>query len=187
VLTKRSVKFPAMLRLLGLCAILWSSLPASAQTPAPPPQGPIGEWMVAKKVARIRIVDCDSRLWGVVSWEARPGTDSKNSDERLRSRPTLGMPILLGMKQTGANKWEGDIYNSEDGRTYGANISMADANTLKVQGCFLKFLCGGENWTRAEEPPAPPVQPRTAGRGAPPASDSNNICASIPGATRPPH
>jgi uncharacterized protein (DUF2147 family) len=167
-------------------------------TTAAPPQGPIGEWLVAKKVARIRIVDCDSRLWGVVSWEAKPGTDAKNSDETVRGRPTLGMPVLLGMKPNGPNKWEGDIYNSEDGHTYGANISMADPNTLKVQGCFLGFLCGGENWTRFQEPPKPPqqqsqpqqpVQSRTVARGSPPVAvaDSGNVCASIPGAARPAH
>ena len=52
---------------------------------------------------RIKIADCDGRLWGVVAWEAKPGTDVKNPDPNLRSRPTLGMPILLwnGAKQTG--------------------------------------------------------------------------------------
>jgi uncharacterized protein (DUF2147 family) len=203
VLKKRSALFAATLRLLGVCALLSSISSAAAQTPAPAtiaaPQGPIGEWLVAKKVARIKIVDCDSRLWGVVSWEATPGTDAKNSDESLRGRPTLGMPILLGMKPNGPNKWEGDIYNSEDGHTYGANISMADPDTLKVQGCFLGFLCGGENWTRFQEPPAQqqahqPVQPqqavqsRAAGRASPPpVTDNSNVCASIPGATRPAH
>jgi uncharacterized protein (DUF2147 family) len=111
---------------------------------------PAGEWLVAKQVARIRIVDCDGQLWGVVAWEATPGIDRKNPDPNLRTRPTLGMPILLGMKPSQDNRWEGEIYNSEDGHTYSANISLADPNTLRVQGCFLGFLCGGENWSRAD-------------------------------------
>ncbi len=105
---------------------------------------------MAKQVARIKIVDCDGRLWGVVAWEAQPGIDSKNPDPKLRSRPTLGMPILLGMTPGKENKWEGEIYNSEDGHTYSASISLPEPNTLRVQGCFLGFLCGGENWTRAD-------------------------------------
>ena len=145
---------------------------------------PTGEWLVAKQVARIRIVDCDGRMWGVVAWEATPGVDRKNPDPNLRTRPTLGMPILLGMapSQYDKNKWEGEIYNSEDGHTYSANISLPDPNTLKVQGCFLGFLCGGENWSRADttdtptgtssqKPSAkPPVTRKTTGTGARPAS-----------------
>jgi len=129
---------------------------------------PIGEWTVAKQVARIKIADCDGKLWGVVSWEAKPGIDRKNPDPGLRSRPTLGMPNLIGMAPAKSyngksNKWEGEIYNSEDGHTYSANISLIDPNTLRVQGCFLGFLCGGENWTRFEPPDtAPPPAQRPA-------------------------
>jgi uncharacterized protein (DUF2147 family) len=141
----------------------------SAAQPAAPPD-PTGEWMVAQQVARIKIADCDGRMWGVVAWEAKPGTDVKNPDPNLRSRPTLGMPILLGMapSKPGSSdnnkpkKWEGQIYNSEDGHTYSASISLVDPRTLRVQGCFLGFLCGGENWTRVEpQEPATPAQRNT--------------------------
>ena len=128
---------------------------ATAQPARIPAPDATGEWLVAKQFARIRIVDCDSRLWGVVAWEAKPGIDNKNPDPNLRTRPTLGMPILLGMTRSKENKWEGQIYNSEDGHTYAASITLVDPNTLRVQGCFLGFLCGGENWTRADTADAP--------------------------------
>jgi uncharacterized protein (DUF2147 family) len=148
----------------AFAACLLAASSAVAQPAGGPPSDPTGEWLVAKQVARIRIVNCNDRLWGVVSWEARAGgTDSKNPDTRLRNRPTLGMPILLGMTRTKPNQWDGEIYNSEDGRTYSANISLANPDTLKVQGCVLGFLCGGENWTRFTAPapnpqPSPPAQ-----------------------------
>src|SRR5262249_48302050 len=63
--------------------------PARSSQPSP-----VGEWLVADRVARIKIVDCNGHLWGVVAWEARAGTDTKNPDPKLRNRPTLGMPIL---------------------------------------------------------------------------------------------
>ena len=73
--------------------------------PARTPTDPTGEWLVAKQVARIKIADCDGRLWGVVAWEAQPGgMDKKNPDPNLRSRPTLGMPILLGMTPSKTNR-----------------------------------------------------------------------------------
>jgi uncharacterized protein (DUF2147 family) len=138
-----------------------AALAQPSNVPAPPE--PTGEWLVGKQVARIKIADCDGRMWGVVSWETQPGIDRKNPDPNLRSRPTLGMPILLGMAPSKPNKWEGEIYNSEDGHTYSASISLVDPNTLRVQGCFLGFLCGGENWTRVE-PSDPPTTASTTPR-----------------------
>ena len=63
------------------------------------------------------------------------------------------MPILLAMAPTRPNRWEGEIYNSNNGKIYSSNISMVNENTLKLEGCVLGFLCGGENWTRVTTPP----------------------------------
>jgi uncharacterized protein (DUF2147 family) len=190
----------------GFFACLLASS-ALAQPAANPPSDPTGEWMVAKQIARIRIVNCNDQLWGVVSWEGRLGIDGKNPDPRLRGRPTLGMPILLGMTRTKANQWDGQIYSSEDGRTYSANISLADPDTLKVQGCVLGFLCGGENWTRvaapvtnnpqtqspsqagskssAKRPTAKDRQPATQPPAAPnnPTETDNDVCLRLVGPT----
>lgn len=133
-------------------ALLIAAGAAFAQTPGLASPDPTGEWLVAKKYARIRIVDCDGRLWGVVAWEAQPGIDSHNPDPSKRTRPTLGMPILLGMARTKDNQWDGQIYNSQDGNTYSASVTLLNPDTLSVQGCFLGFLCGGENWTRVTPP-----------------------------------
>jgi uncharacterized protein (DUF2147 family) len=155
-------------------AYLLAASSALAQPAGNPQPDPTGEWLVAKQIARIRIVNCNDRLWGLVSWEARPGTDGKNPDAQLRNRPTLGMPILLGMTRTKANQWDGQIYNSEDGRTYSANISLSNPDTLKVQGCVLGFLCGGENWTRvaAPEPNPQSSPPAQTGRKSSPSRQS---------------
>jgi len=167
---------------LALSASAMLSVTALAQNPS---SDAVGEWMVAKQVARIRIADCGGRLWGVVSWEARPGTDNKNPNPQLRGRPTLGMPVLLGMAQTKSNKWEGQIYNSEDGNTYSANITLLDPSTLKVQGCFLGFLCGGENWTRVEQANGRLQTSGRSNRNARSAEDE--VCQSLFGSSRLPH
>jgi uncharacterized protein (DUF2147 family) len=112
--------------------------------------GPVGEWLVAEKTAHIRIADCEGTLWGVVAWEADPGLDAKNPDPAKRTRPTLGMAVLLGMRSTGPNRWNGAIYNSENGKTYSGGVSMVSDDVLRVRGCILGFLCGGESWMRAE-------------------------------------
>ena len=153
---------------------------------------PTGEWLVAKRVARIKIVNCDNRFWGVLSWEMQPGIDSNNPDESKRTRPTLGMPILLGMEQKKPNEWSGKIYNAEDGNTYSSSISLLNPDLLKVEGCVLGILCGGENWTRVTTPapppstPAPPSKKSTAGNGTPSSSDAA-LCLELAPAARPSH
>src|SRR3974390_3631122 len=123
-------------------------LTASAVSAAP---SPAGEGMITKGEAIIRIVDCGGQYWGLVAWEQKPGgVDSKNPNSALRSRSILGMPILLGMSpRTGAQAtWNGQIYNSENGRTYDGRISLIAPDNLRVEGCVLGFLCGGEDWHR---------------------------------------
>jgi uncharacterized protein (DUF2147 family) len=118
--------------------------------PASAASSPAGDWMVAKGEAIIRVVDCGGRYWGLVAWEKNPGgTDAKNPNPALRNRPTLGMPVLLGMRPAGQQgTWSGELYNSEDGRTYGGNITLQGPDTLNVQGCVLGIFCGGEQWRR---------------------------------------
>jgi len=183
---------PAAMRLLhaAFAILLIAPVGASANPTGDPSTDPTGEWLVAKRVARIKIINCDNRLWGVLSWEMEPGVDSNNPDSAKRTRPTLGMPILLGMAQTKPNEWSGEIYNAEDGRKYSSSISLLNPDLLKVQGCVLGFLCGGENWTRVS-PPASTNTPAAAKSGAktksPPPSSEEAICLSLAGAAGPSH
>jgi hypothetical protein len=60
------------------------------------------------------------------------------------------MPILLGLAPSNQPAtWGGQIYNSQDGRTYSGRVSLNGPDTLHVEGCVLGFLCGGEDWHRA--------------------------------------
>jgi uncharacterized protein (DUF2147 family) len=149
---------------------------------------PIGDWLVKDGYAHIRIDICAGKLWGIVAWEKTPGgLDKENPDPAKKGRPTLGMPIIMGFAPTKPNKWEGEIYNSENGKMYNANVSMADENTLDLEGC-LWVLCQTQKWTRVRTPPpgAPPLPPikgiatppakQTAKKGAAPHSD---VCVRI--------
>jgi uncharacterized protein (DUF2147 family) len=130
-----------------------------------------GEWRVKEGVATIRIADCNGHLWGVVATEQTPGgVDAKNPDKTKRGRPTLGMPVLLDMQrdEDERGKWNGHIYNAKDGKTYESSIKLSSPNQLKVEGCVLGFLCGGETWTRVPEPVTPmAANPATPHAGTP--------------------
>jgi hypothetical protein len=100
------------------------------------------------------------------------------------------MPVLLGLTQKEPNKWQGEIYNSQNGKMYAASISMADENTLDLEGCLVWPLCLTQQWTRVKSPPpnatplppikgaAPPTTKQTAAKkgAAPPVSD---VCLRI--------
>ena len=141
---------------------------------------PTGDWRVADGVANIRVAECNGSMWGAVSWEKIPGgTDQNNPDANKQSRPTLGMPILLDMKkEPGGNQWKGLVYNAKDGKSYDTTITPVGNDQLKIQGCVLGFLCGGETWTRV----APPIpsSPTNAARG----TKSARAATPVPGASK---
>jgi len=139
---------------------------------------PSGEWRVANGEATIRIDDCGGVLWGIVVWEkARGRVDSQNPDPAARTRATLGMPVLLAMRPTRPNLWEGEVYNAENGKTYASRLALTSPDLLRIEGCVLAgILCGGENWTRL--PPSAAARPPAPLRTA---------CSRLPGVAGPAH
>ncbi len=127
----------------------------------------IGVWLVEDQSGQIEIANCGGLLWGIVVWERTPGRDTENPDAALRGRPTLGIPILLGMRpvvQQGSvagpqmaaappTVWRGQIYNSRNGQTYEVSLKPLSPDALHLEGCVLGGLfCGGQNWTRVKAP-----------------------------------
>jgi uncharacterized protein (DUF2147 family) len=144
---------------------------------------PTGDWRVAEGVANVRVAECNGSMWGVIAWEQEPGGhDEHNPDVSKRARLTLGMPVLIDMKKkSGADQWEGEVYNAKDGKTYSSTIKPIGSDKLEIQGCVLGFLCGGETWTRVAGPipsspanaiskGAPKTPPRTTGATSPAAA-----------------
>jgi uncharacterized protein (DUF2147 family) len=136
---------------------------------------PDGDWMVKDKTAVIRIAPCGEAVCGNIVWTKGPaGTDQNNPDPAKRSRSVIGLPILIDMKPSG-DRWEGEIYNAQDGKIYSGRIALAGENVLRIEGCVLGFLCGGEDWTRAQcdEAPAPAGKKKTPN---PPPAPSVTSC-----------
>jgi uncharacterized protein (DUF2147 family) len=120
---------------------------------------PQGTWHTEDGKATVRIAACGPALCGTVIAlkeandpdTGKPKTDKNNADAGLRNRPMIGVPIVLSMKPSGtANKWSGQVYNAEDGKTYSGSLTLQDANTIKLEGCILGGLvCKASTWTRA--------------------------------------
>jgi len=118
---------------------------------------PTGIWLTQAGDARVRVSKCGGGLCGVIVWlkdpinaaTGKPEVDDKNPNPALAKRRMIGLPLFSGMHPSGPNKWSGQIYNADDGKSYESHISVAGPDTLRVEGC-VGVLCGGENWTRAE-------------------------------------
>jgi uncharacterized protein (DUF2147 family) len=118
---------------------------------------PTGTWLTQTGGSRIRIADCGGALCGTIIWlkeptdpdTGKPKTDKNNSDATKRSRPLLGVQIVLGMKPNGTGKWSGQVYNAEDGKTYSGNLTYTGGDSLQLQGCALGGLvCKSQTWTK---------------------------------------
>jgi uncharacterized protein (DUF2147 family) len=112
--------------------------------------------MVEDKTAIIRVDSCGNALCGTVAWTKKQGVlDDNNPDPAKRTRPILGSQLLLGMKPGSDGRWEGDIYNPENGKIYSSRMWLKGDDVLRIEGCVLGFLCGGQDWTRTKlETPA---------------------------------
>jgi uncharacterized protein (DUF2147 family) len=135
-------------------ALLLTGLLAAATASAADPRG---SWFTDGGKSKVRIVDCGAALCGAIEWlrepndeTGRPKTDKINADTSKRARPVIGVPIVLSMKPSGADKWAGQVYNPEDGKTYSGSITMQSATALKVEGCGQGgMICRAQTWTRA--------------------------------------
>ena len=139
---------------LALCAVaaLAVASPALAADPH-------GVWLTEPGTSRIQIADCGGALCGSIVWlkdpndaeTAKPRLDKFNADASKRSRPLMGVTIVIGMKPAGTDKWSGQVYNAEDGKTYTGSITLTSANTLDLKGCALAgLICKTQTWTRTK-------------------------------------
>ncbi len=120
---------------------------------------PLGTWYTADNDSQVRITNCGGALCGAIIWlkvpndpdTGRPKTDKNNADASKQSRPLLGVQIVLGMKPSGTpDQWSGDVYNSQDGKTYSGSFTMTGPNTAALKGCVLGgLICKSQTWTRA--------------------------------------
>jgi uncharacterized protein (DUF2147 family) len=119
---------------------------------------PFGTWLTGDKKGKIKIVNCGGALCGTLVWVAEPldpetnapKTDKNNSDASLRSRPLIGIPIVLSMAPAGADKWEGKVYNSRDGGIYSGSFTLTGPNSADLRGCVAGgLICKTDSWTRS--------------------------------------
>ncbi len=143
----RPALFACGLLMTGLLTVL---APLSARA-----ADPIGLWLTADGEAKIRITRCDKGICGVIVWlkepldtDGKPKTDRENVDQELKKRPMIGLEIFHNLQQLAPNKYQGSLYNPDDGRTYDGTLELGTDGQIKVKGCvFSGVICDDDVWS----------------------------------------
>jgi uncharacterized protein (DUF2147 family) len=135
------------IRVILIAALAAAASPATAAAPI------TGKWLTAGKDSIVEIAPCGPKLCGKISKLLKPvpggpPVDRNNPDTALRTRPLIGLPILIGFADNGSD-WAGTIYDPRRGKTYRSVVAKNPDGTLKVQGC-IAFFCQTQVWTAAK-------------------------------------
>jgi len=142
---------PALFRRFATAVAVLATLGA-----APARADPLGLWSTPGGKAKVKISACGAALCGAIvslreptDETGKPKLDINNADAAKRARPIVGLSLLSGMKPDG-DRWAGQIYNPEDGKTYKAYMTPQVDGGLKIEGCALAGLvCKTQVWTPA--------------------------------------
>jgi len=124
--------------LAGLAVLAASILPASAAAIS----DVAGNWKDPDTGAILAFADCGGDLCATIAIAAKPGMkDEQNPDQAKRSAPLEGLAILTHAKKSDDASWKGDLYNSQDGKTYSGYVTLLAPDKLQLKGCALIVFC----------------------------------------------
>lgn len=119
----------------------------------------LGTWYNDTKDAKVEIYKGkDGKYYGKIVWLKEPNRDGKpkvdkfNSNEKLKTRPIMGLVILSGFEaqKDGKTYEDGTIYDPKNGKTYSCKITQKDADKLSIRGYIGISLIGRTSvWTRS--------------------------------------
>ena len=128
----------------------------------------VGTW-ITQELTEITIAPCEAGFCGYISKIVVPQAildrygadqiealgaenfvDYLNEDPSLRHRPILGLEMLTLVRQTGPVRYDGTVYNPQDGKTYQGFGEILGPDAIRLTGCILYgTICQGEDWTRS--------------------------------------
>jgi uncharacterized protein (DUF2147 family) len=141
-------------RILLLLSIL-CGLTAYAQQSG---DGIAGNWITGTGEAKVNIFKTGNQYYGSIVWlknpleNGKPKVDRNNPEEKLRTRPLLGLLLLRGFTYEGDNVWvDGKIYDPKNGKDYSCKITLNGEGKLEVRGFIGISLIGRtDTWTKAQ-------------------------------------
>ena len=126
----------------------------------------VGVWLNEEKDANIEVYKCADKYCGKIIWmqipnypadstEGTPNTpklDNLNPDAALKKTPRLGLTVIKDMGFLRDNRWDGGtVYDPKSGKTYSAQFTLTDPNSLELRGFVVIRLFGRTaHWTRKQ-------------------------------------
>lgn len=140
------------------CFLLFLSIPLLSFNTPLNADAIVGFWKTGDSKAIVEIYKQGDKYFGKIVWLAEPNdpetgkpkVDKKNEDEKLRTRPILGLVNLRDFKFIKNKLWEeGKIYDPKSGEDYSCTIRLIDDNTIEVRGYVGISLFGRtDTWKR---------------------------------------
>jgi uncharacterized protein (DUF2147 family) len=138
-------KFAGALAALAFAA----AMPVAALAAA---EDAIGTWKDTETGGITQVYNCGAGICiKVVTPSKDRAVDSNNPDPKLKGRSMAGVVIMNGAAKDTADRWKGQVYNSEDGKTYTGYLEVKGKNEVKLEGCILGGLvCKSHVWKRTQ-------------------------------------
>lgn len=96
---------------------------------------PSGTYLSQSGQTKVKIAACGPSICGDIVW--------------TESGEAIGKRMIYDVVQTGANEWQGKLWNYQNGRTYRGKLAMDGVN-LKLSGCVVGgLICRSQIWAPA--------------------------------------
>lgn len=117
-----------------------------------------GTWFNEEKSAKIQFFKQGDKFFGKIVWlkepndGGKPRTDKENPEEKLRSRPLIGLVNLKDFKQANKDTWEdGEVYDPKNGKTYSCKMTLSSPTRLDVRGFIgISIIGRTSHFTKAD-------------------------------------
>jgi uncharacterized protein (DUF2147 family) len=105
------------------------------------PATPAGTWLTEDQRGVIAIAPCGNGLCGRIVGMADAASDGKPSVD-FQGRPQCGLEIIHKLTPGDPGEWRGTITNPENGKNYGARLTMDPSGGLRLRGFLQVPLVG---------------------------------------------
>ncbi|MGE4373180.1 MAG: DUF2147 domain-containing protein [Xanthobacter sp.] len=142
-------KIPLTFR-AGLTGLLLGTALLAAPAVARAESALSGLWYTQSGETQVRFAPCGKAICGTIAWLKTPRKDTSNPDAAKRDRSLVGTQLVYGLMPAGNGKWNGKLYNYENGKTYSGSLQLKGADKLELSGCVMGgLLCRSQTWSRA--------------------------------------